>query len=49
MKGDRAAHIFSFGREGKIEDVTVNGQSNFSDGDVFPKDADVIITYHSKK
>jgi len=34
---------------GAVEKVSINGDSGFSKGTIFPKDAKVIITYHSKK
>ena len=45
----RDLSILSFGKDGKVEDVTIDGESNFEEGDVFSRNAKVIITYHSKK
>jgi len=33
---------------GQVESVTINGTDGFEEGDVFPKDSNVIITYHCK-
>ena len=40
--------IFNQWKNGQVEAVTVNGNSDFDKGDVFPKDAVVNITYHTK-
>lgn len=32
---------------GKVEDVSIDGDSDFEEGDVFAKSANIIITYHS--
>ena len=34
-------------KEGDVERVSINGDYDFDAGDVFPKDAKVIITYHT--
>lgn len=33
--------------ENTIDEITINGNSNFKDGDIFPQDSSVVITYHS--
>ena len=35
-------------RNGKVEMVTINGSNEFEEGDIFPKNANVVITYHSR-
>ena len=35
--------------EGDVEKVSINGVTKFKKGDEFPADADVVITYHTKK
>lgn len=35
--------------DGDVEKVTINGNSKFEKGDIFPKDAKIIITYHTFK
>ena len=35
-------------KNGKVEAVTINGNSEFEEGDVFLKSANVVITYHSR-
>ena len=40
--------FLSVRKNGQVEEVTINGSSSFSDGDVFSKSAKVIVTYHSK-
>lgn len=41
--------FLSFGRDGKVQDVTVEGKTDFEEGDIFSRNAPVTITYHSKK
>lgn len=36
-------------KEGSVEKVSINGDSDFDEGDVFPEDAKVVITYHTFK
>lgn len=38
-----------FTKEGAIEKISINGDFKFEDGDIFSKDAKVIILYHSMK
>jgi DNA-directed RNA polymerase subunit RPC12/RpoP len=40
--------VFTRRRSGQVEEVTINGNSNFGEGDVYPKSASVVITYHSR-
>ncbi|MCR4922887.1 MAG: TFIIB-type zinc finger domain-containing protein [Lachnospiraceae bacterium] len=40
--------IFNLRRNGQVEEVTINGVSEFEEGDIFPKSANVLITYHSR-
>lgn len=35
-----------FTSEGEVESVVIDGQEDFSEGDIFAKDAEIIITYH---
>lgn len=35
-------------KNGQVEDVSINGNEDFEEGDIFPKDSTVLITYHSK-
>ncbi len=41
-------NMFTQKKNGKVESVTINGSDEFDEGDVYPKDASVLITYHSK-
>ena len=36
-------------RDGKVTEVSINGNPSFAIGDVFYNDVEVIVTYHSKK
>lgn len=40
-------NIFTAQKNGQVESITINGDSDFDEGDVFPKSAIVTITYHS--
>ena len=40
--------VFSMSKNGRVESVTINGSDDFEEGDIFPKNSNVIITYHSK-
>lgn len=42
-------NFFQGNKDGQVETVTINGNSNFSNGDIFLKTASVTITYHSMK
>lgn len=41
--------VWGITQEGEVEKVAVGGKTNFKRGDVFAKDAEIIITYHMKK
>ena len=41
--------VFGWTEEGEVESVSIDGNSEFKKGDVFKKDAQVIITYHMKQ
>ena len=41
--------IFGITQEGEVEEVTINGDDDFNRGDIYAKNADVVITYHMKK
>lgn len=41
-------NMFNQKKNGQVESVTINGNDEFEEGDVFPKDSNVLITYHSK-
>lgn len=36
-------------KNGQVESVSINGKTDFEEGDIFPKNARVIITYHSTR
>ena len=36
-------------KRGRVEQITINGSNEFSEGDVFPKTANVVITFHSMR
>lgn len=36
-------------KDGSIDRISIDGDSEFSDGDIFAKDARVVITYHTFK
>lgn len=36
-------------KEGSVEKVSINGDSDFEEGDVFPEEAKVVIIYHTFK
>ena len=40
--------LFSNGMNGLVDSISINGRSDFKEGDVFPADSEVMITYHSK-
>jgi len=41
-------NMFSARKNGRVEMITINGDDDFEDGDVYPRNAHVVITYHSK-
>lgn len=34
-------------KDGEVAKVSINGDTDFAEGDVFPKDANVVVTYHT--
>ncbi|WP_024865689.1 zinc ribbon domain-containing protein [Butyrivibrio sp. FCS014] len=40
--------LFNQRRNGQVETITINGNGEFEEGDIFPKNANILITYHSK-
>ena len=40
--------LFNKKQNGKIDTVTINGSRDFEEDDIFKKDANVLITYHSR-
>ncbi|MCF2655995.1 hypothetical protein [Lacrimispora saccharolytica] len=40
--------VFNQRKNGQVETVTINGSDEFEEGDIFPKNSNVLITYHSK-
>ena len=32
---------------GEVDRVSINGDYDFDEGDIFPKDATVVVTYHT--
>ena len=41
-------NLFTQKKNGQVETVTINGSGEFEEGDIYPKDASVLITYHSR-
>lgn len=41
--------VFGFTSEGEVDSVSINGKTDYQEGDVFKKDSPIIITYHMKK
>lgn len=41
-------NMFNQKKNGQVDSVTINGNDEFEEGDVFPKNSNVLITYHSK-
>ena len=39
--------VFNQRKNGRVESVTINGTDAFEEGDIFSKDSNVLITYHS--
>lgn len=42
-------NIFTAKKNGQVENVSINGDDDFDEGDIFQKKDSVIITYHSVK
>lgn len=40
--------MFNQKKNGQVEEVTINGSDEFEEGDIFPKNSNVLITYHSR-
>ena len=40
--------IFGITPEGEVDSVTIDGNSDFEAGDVYPNDVPIVITYHMK-
>lgn len=36
-------------KDGSAEKVLINGDSDFEEGDIFPEEAAVVVTYHTYK
>lgn len=41
--------ILAARKDGQVESVSINGDEDFDEGDVFSKSDNVVITYHSKR
>lgn len=41
--------VLGWTEEGEVDKVSINGKTNFKRGDVFAKDASIVITYHMKE
>lgn len=41
--------VLGWTNEGEVEKVSINGETDFQRGDVFAKDAAIVITYHMKE
>ena len=39
-------NFFTMSKNGQVDQVTIDGETDFAEGDVYPKDAAVLITYH---
>ncbi len=39
-------NLFTMSKNGQVAQVTIDGEADFEEGDVYPKDANVLITYH---
>ena len=42
-------NFFTARRNGQVESVSINGSTDFDEGDIFRKNSRVVITYHSTK
>ena len=36
-------------KENEVKKIEINGSTKFSVGDVYAKDAEIVVKYHSKK
>lgn len=41
-------NIFTMSKNGQVDLITINGESEFEEGDIYTKGAAVLITYHGK-
>lgn len=41
--------VFGWTKEGEVDSISVNGNTEFKQGDIFKKDASIVITYHMKE
>ena len=41
-------NVFNMKKNGQVEAVTINGNDELEEGDIYPKNSNVLITYHSK-
>lgn len=41
--------VFGITKEGEVDSVSVDGNNDFEQGDIFKKDAEVVITYHMRE
>lgn len=41
--------VYGITEEGEVEKVSIDGESNFERGDIFKKDAKIVISYHMKQ
>ncbi|NLG03199.1 MAG: hypothetical protein GX567_05160 [Clostridia bacterium] len=42
-------NLFTMKNNGKVDSVSINGEEDFDEGDVFSKNSHITITYHSGK
>lgn len=40
--------VFNQKKNGQVDMVTINGSEEFEEGDIFSKDSNILITYHSR-
>lgn len=40
--------VLGWTKEGEVESVTINGNSNYKQGNVFSKDSEIVVSYHLK-
>ena len=36
-------------KDGEVYKVSINGDTDFDEGDIFPEDAKIVVTYHTFK
>ena len=39
-------NLFTLSKNGQVDQVTIDGEADFEEGDVYSKDANILITYH---